>query len=471
MILIAVTLTGAAWSSFLSANDQLDPATPGGDKKAGQGLENPRIIIPENLTEMPQVKVYSSKEEPEGSETAKQEDASLLEEAKKRIDKLEDELDIENIDLSQQPVLDKTNRFMEWSRMPLTYVQDHVPFLTKRGIIFFGRLEIDYANYSSGILEDDSGFDIRRFRLGLAGNVGRWPALNFKFEMDLTDTENTLSDAYLSWHAGKWGTFRLGNQKVAQTLSGQTSSLSISFMERPLPVDAFTLQRRLGLGWDMHWKKIGANVTVFGKDLNENIGSYGWAARGYFNPTRSDFHVIHIGGSVMQLSSDNDAQWRSRPESHVTNTALVDTGVWSDVGTGSAVGLELVGSRGPVTLRSEFYRTEWTRAGSENPSFSGWYVDASWFLTGETALYREGKFIRPNIQGDFGAWELAVRLSAIDLNDLDVEGGTEDNLSFGVNWYSKTHWRFMGNLIKVKSDGPNGEEDPWIVQFRAQYYF
>ena len=28
-----------------------------------------------------------------------------------------------------------------------------------------------------------------------------------------------------------------------------------------------------------------------------------------------------------------------------------------------------------------------------------------------------------------------------------------------------------GDLIKVKSDGPNGEQNPWIAQVRAQYYF
>ncbi|MEH6593453.1 MAG: porin [Halioglobus sp.] len=65
-----------------------------------------------------------------------------------------------------------------------------------------------------------------------------------------------------------------------------------------------------------------------------------------------------------------------------------------------------------------------------------------------------------------------ARFSTIDLNDEDVTGGTEKNLSFGVNWYSQVHWRFMGNLIKVDAeDGPEGDEDPWIIQFRAQYYF
>lgn len=47
---------------------------------------------------------------------------------------------------------------------------------------------------------------------------------NYKIEFDLTDGENTPSDAYLSWRSNNWGTFRIGNQKVAQTLAGQTSS-------------------------------------------------------------------------------------------------------------------------------------------------------------------------------------------------------------------------------------------------------
>jgi len=298
-----------------------------------------------------------------------------------------------------------------------------------------------------------------------------WPGWNYKLGVDLTDSTNTLSDAYLSYYSSRWGTFRIGNQKVAQTLSGQTSSLSIPFMERPLPVLAFTLSRRLGLGYDVHLKRLGAHVTVFGKDPNEDIGSHGYAARFYYNPARSRAHVLHIGASFMQLSTDQDAQFRAQPESKKTDIRLVDTGVFPDVGTGSALGLELAGAKGPVTFRSEFYRADWSRDDDSNPQFSGWYAEASWFLTGEHANYRDGKFIRPVIAGERGAWEVAVRFSTLDLNDLDVEGGTEDNLSFGVNWYSQTHWRFMGNLIKVKSDGPYGEQNPWIVQFRAQYYF
>ena len=441
--------------------DKLEDSTPYVDLNEQQDLQNPRIVVPENLQEAPDIKTVSNHDS----------DSPSTQNSKEKLEELKEELQLETVDTSKK-LLDKTDKVLDLSQRPLTYIQKHVPFLTKRGIIFFGRLELDGAVYSSGILEDDNGFNIRRFRLGLAGHVIPWPGWNYKLEVDLTDGENTLSDAYLSWRFKKWGTIRIGNQKVAQTLSGQTSSLSIDFMERPLPVLAFTLQRRLGLGWDTHLKKLGANITVFAGDPNKSVGSHGWAARGYFNPTRDKFHVIHIGGSLMQLASDSDAQLRARPESYVTDTRLVDTGVWPDVDTGSALGLELAGSRGSVTFKSEFYRTEWSRSNASNPKFRGWYGEVSWFLTGETANYRDGKFIRPDILSDKGAWQVAFRFSTIDLSDEDVEGGAEKNLAFAINWYSKTHWRFMTNVIKVKADGgPYGEQKPWIAQLRAQYYF
>jgi phosphate-selective porin OprO/OprP len=411
-------------------------STPDKERETEQAPQKPRIDIHENLMQTPA--------DPDADRRTEDKEPTAPE-------------------TSDEPVDDP------WR--PLINIQEDVPFLTKRNIVFFGRLELDQAHYSSGILKDQSGFDVRRFRLGLAGIIKARPGLSYKFEVDLTDSENTLSDAYLSWYSSKWGRFRLGNQKITQTLSGQTSSLSIPFMERPLPVLAFALQRRLGVGWDNHFKKGGGNVTIFGIDPNENIGSNGWAARAYFNPARSKAHVIHIGASSMQLSSDSDAQLRARPESHKTDIYLVDTGIWPTVDLESALGLEIASARGPVTFRGEYYRTDWSRSDASNLRFEGWYATASWFLTGEMARYFEGKFIRPNIRSSRGAWELALRYSKVNLNDENVNGGNEQNYTFGVNWYSKLHWRLMSNVIKVKSSGPFGEQDPWIVQFRVQYYF
>ena len=468
-------MTGAPATYLVSIAAALSLAASSGiaqeSENQEQGLENPRIVVHENLGELPDVNVISDEGVDAEDGTAQEDGTEKSQRSAEELRQLEDELDIEAAG-RDRVLLDRTDRLMELSRKPLTYLQENVSFLTKRNIIFFGRFEVDGALYSSGVLEDENGFKVRRFRLGLAGQVRFWPGWNYKLEFDLTDGENTISDAYLSWRSDKWGTIRIGNQKIAQTMSGQTTSLSIPFMERPLPILAFTLQRRLGLGWDIHLKKLGANVTVFGSDPNKSNGSKGWAARAYFNPTRERFQVVHIGGSYMQLSADGDAQFQARPESHVTNIMLVDTGVFSDVDSSSATGLELAAAKGPLTIRSELYKTNWSRPENSDPSFKGMYVEASWFLSGGMAHYRDGKFIRPNILGDRGAWELAARFSSIDLDDEEVEGGTEKNLSFGVNWYSKIHWRFMANLIKVRAKGgPYGDQKPWIIQFRAQYYF
>ncbi len=421
-----------------------------------QDLENPRIAVQENLEEMYEVKTVTK--EKNLSESRIEADKTPAQAPKS--------------ESPDNPMLRNSDKVLEVARLPLTYVQEHVPYFTKRNIIFFGRLELDGAIYS-GILDQDSGFDIRRFRLGIAGLFRFWPGWNYKLEIDLTDGQNSLADVYLSRYSKKWGRIRIGNQKVAQTLSGQTSSLSTTFMERPLPVLAFTLDRRTGIGWDTHLRRLGANVTVFAGDPNRNIGSQGWAARGYFNPTRDRFQVLHIGASFLQLSTDDDARLRARPESGITSTRFVDTGIRPDVDSVSAIGLELAGSRKSVTFKSEMYFTEWSRPDPlKNPRFQGWYAEVSWFLTGELAHYRNGKFIRPNILSENGAWEVAFRASSIDLNDVDVHGGVERNLAVAVNWYSKTHWRFMSNLIKVRAtDGPFGKQEPWIAQFRMQYYF
>ena len=61
-----------------------------------------------------------------------------------------------------------------------------------------------------------------------------------------------------------------------------------------------------------------------------------------------------------------------------------------------------------------------------SPTYKGWYVDASWFITGETRNYEaeEGIFGRTKVkkpvfrrQRGWGAWQIAGRYDVIDLSD------------------------------------------------------
>ena len=208
--------------------------TSSAEQIENQELENPRIVVQESLQELPDVTVTTKEEGSAASATDKNPTSEPPGDTTGEAIHPSDDSRYE-ISPTTKKILKATNEIMEVARQPQTYIQEHVPFFTKRNIIFFGRLELDAATFSSGVLKSDSGFDIRRFRLGVAGLFRFLPHWNYKFEIDLTDGENSLSDAYLYRRSKKWGTFRIGNQKVAQTLSGQTSSLSNTFMERPLP--------------------------------------------------------------------------------------------------------------------------------------------------------------------------------------------------------------------------------------------
>jgi len=351
------------------------------------------------------------------------------------------------------------------------FLQENIPFLHDRNAVFFGRVEADYASYS-GALKDESGSELRRLRLGLAGKVKIWDKWSYKLELDLTDTSSSLSDFYLSHHTPNGGTLTIGNQRVAQTLSGMTSSVSISFMERPLPVAAFGLSRRLGFGFDKRWSRGGIHFTGFGKDPNTNVGRRGYGARFFINPTRTNLNILHLGGSVTQVEMDGEtARIWARPESHVTDIRLVDTGEFTDIKDQRVWGIELAGARKAASFRGEFYRAEWHRGTEPRVTFHGYYVQLGLFLTGESFHYRAGKFIRPQVLHDSGAWEVALRYSNVDLNDGSISGGEENNITLGVNWYSKYQWRIMANLIKVDTKSASEGKDPTIVQVRAQYFF
>ncbi len=71
----------------------------------------------------------------------------------------------------------------------------------------------------------------------------------------------------------------------------------------------------------------------------------------------------------------------------------------------------------------------------------------------------------------WGAFEILLRYSEIDLNDAPVQGGKEHDWTLGANWYLTTHFKFQANYIKAYSDKGNLSLDPTIFELRAQIYF
>jgi phosphate-selective porin OprO/OprP len=110
-----------------------------------------------------------------------------------------------------------------------------------------------------------------------------------------------------------------------------------------------------------------------------------------------------------------------------------------------------------------------------DPSFSGYYAYASYFLTGEHRAYKNssGTFdrVKPKTnfgKGGTGAWEVALRYSGLDLNDAPIQGGELEDITFGLNWYLNPNVRAMFNYVLADLDTVGNAD---IVQLRFQIDF
>lgn len=341
--------------------------------------------------------------------------------------------------------------------------------LLGRNYVFFGRIEGEAAAYRGDISSQDNGVDLRRLRVGITGLATFLDTVSYKAEFDLTDGTNNFSDLYIQWDPANWGSFRFGNQRVSQNLSAMTSSLSQVFMEDPLPVSAFSLSRRLAIGYDEDWRRFGLHGMIFTRDPNNDAGKHGLALRAFTKPIHGFGRLGHVGVSLVSEKMDREARYRARPESHITDEMLVDSGRYEDVQYQHVAGIEFAGGAGPNTLRFELFRSRWERDKGLHNSFSGAYLELGRFLTGQDFNYQGGKVVRPVMSSGTRAWELGLRASWVDLNDKDVRGGEQVNLGAALNYYRRPDLRFQLNLLHFRTDAVAGDKKGWILQGRLQY--
>lgn len=339
--------------------------------------------------------------------------------------------------------------------------------LLGRQFQFFGRIEGDIAFYRIPSFTDEDGAEIRRFRVGVAGLNPWFKNLSYKLEFDLADGSSSISDAYIIVDFGKRGTLTFGNQDGSQSLSASTGSLSQLFMESPLPIEASGLNKRVGIGYDRFGQRSGVHLLVFGRDLNSDAKHQGLSGRAYFNPHRSRAGVWHVGASIIYEDISDATRLASRPESHVTDIRLVDTGWIEDVKTDRRLGIEVAGATGSFTTRLEVMWNDWERDDGSHNRFRGAYLEGGYFITGQPFRYRNGKFVRPRLQGKNAALEVAYRLSWLDLNDGDIQGGEQRNAGLAFNYYPRPDIRGQLNLIYVDTDQP--ESDGVLFQARLQF--
>jgi phosphate-selective porin OprO/OprP len=340
------------------------------------------------------------------------------------------------------------------------------------------------AGYGSANLQDTVYF--RTARLHAEGEM--FDVYSYKIELDFADREllsetarqqrTAFKDVYFQIRDLRLlNTVRVGHFREPFSLEELTSTLSITFMERSLP-NALAPARNVGAMALNHneqetltWAFGGfRHMDTESVPLGSNDdGGYSFTARGTWLPWYDEASggrgLVHLGLGYRYWDFDDlQPRFRSRPENGVGPTIL-DTGRIDAADFGNFLGPEVAIVFGPFSVQSEYVAGFLSQSGAEDAFVSGYYIYASYFLTGEHRPYRrsEGRFGRTKPLGNFlgirsgdgdsrsgrGAWELAYRYSNLDLTDpgAGLGAGFAADHTFGVNWYLTPNARLMWNYV------------------------
>ncbi|MEE9588852.1 MAG: porin, partial [Hyphomicrobiaceae bacterium] len=206
-------------------------------------------------------------------------------------------------------------------------------------------------------------------------------------------------------------------------------------------------------------------------------------------PINNGNHVLHFGGSMRHR--DNGSQlplyrYRQRAADFHLTDRFVDTGFIGEADT--FWGAEFAWVWGPFSIQGEYARNQVdvpVSIATAHPTYDGWYVDASWYLTGEMRDYNKGVFSRPKVkrpvnEGGPGAWQIAARYDVIDLSNQAAaiaaggvvscaECGEQKTWILGVNWWLNDYTRLTFNY--AQSDISGGVNNGATIQgagLRAQ---
>ncbi len=296
----------------------------------------------------------------------------------------------------------------------------------------------------------------------------------------------------------------IGVIEPAFMFEGTTSSGQLMFMERPeidnIAADSFgagDARRGLELVFQKQDALFPGDNLVIGTALTGNkTGSSGghgtggdeqaqWLAHlgyrfwsnGYSNAAfGGDYSRILNSGTAASGGGSESINLQDRPQIRVDGTRLISTGAMI-AQTG-----QMYSFNAGVNIDNFFLGGEYTHfdidretvAGgptTSQPSFSGWYVEGSWVLTGEPKQYtvsstnnEVGGFGAPRVANPFsfagdswGAWELTTRYSDTDLNWHEnlvagLRGGEERVFLIGMNWYLNQNVKLQVNDMFVHVD-------------------
>lgn len=349
-----------------------------------------------------------------------------------------------------------------------------------------GRIHTDYnaINQDRAITGSPSvsAVELRRARLGVQGTV--WGDVDYILEADFANDAVSMKDAYFKYTGwGKHFAVQFGNFKTFNSLEHLTSANYIEFLERASFVEAFALDRQLGAAAIWADKHYTFSAGIFGPTTSNEETWFrdvkAGSARATFAPINEEGHVLHFGGSWryragatenrsnVAVANDEFFRYRARgADLHLANRFIATPQIFD---RDTFWGLEAAYVHGPWSIQGEYTQLHGDVSpvfAGPNSTYRGWYVEGSWFVTGETRPYKNGAFDRvkvlnPVFEGGHGAWQLAARYDVLNLSDnaalipTCTMCGEQKTWQLGVNWHLNDNARLIFNYNQSDIGGGN----------------
>ena len=381
-----------------------------------------------------------------------------------------------------------------------------------------GRLQYDaghVSNPNDAIATRNLGFNTRarRIRLGAEGTIPG--GFGYKAEADFANGNVGFGDVILTYAPkDQFFNFTIGNHETLNGLEQISSSRFLSFVERAAFDDAFINTRRLGLSAGLVNKAgdLRLNAGLFAAhSIDDRLDNEGWigAARAVYSPLMGESQ-LHFGlnyqhrkfqsnngttvaTSAGQPSTNQLARYRARPFTQLTDQRFVDTQSFA-ARSDDIFGVEAAGIFKSLHVAAEgqylkadayepFHRfagdnpldqfpapTQFVSRG--DPSFWGGYVEAGYYLTGETRGYKNGqwdrtKVLKPFSKGGWGALQLNGRVDYLDLDSDELKDGCTNNFVTGTSCTGAAQLQKGGKQLGLLASLVWIPED--YVRFYLQY--
>ncbi|MBB3046020.1 phosphate-selective porin OprO/OprP [Litorivivens lipolytica] len=361
---------------------------------------------------------------------------------------------------------------------------------TKDGDFSFaidGRMMWD-TDYYSGVHHNSSshsdpgsnafGSELRRSRLAFKGTVYSDWHYKFQYTFNANSGEkNQLEDAYIKYTGWDFADITVGKYKFPFGLEELVSSKHISTIERSAMVEFVRAGRsEQNIQLSNGGKNYSWAFGLYEGEQDENGSElYNLVGRATFAPIVTDNQVFHLGAAVFKSDIDdaNPVEVKFTERLSVHTADKINLANTLNANDHIQYGLEAAWMTGPFSLQSEYVSSTWEDDTNE-VEYSGYYVQGTWTLTGESRSYKakKGIFDKISPKGANGAVELVAKFEHGEIDD-DRTGAVEnafDNVTVGVNWYVNKNVRLSANYImtELDEDDANGEDDGNAFSTRLQ---